>query len=138
MARTRSQLAHGILLLDSQGLSKYIANDPKVVGLVRAAQSRDTLVALSNLTLLEAWNPRARLDRFRWEVSRLEVVPVTDEISWRALGLLRDAGLHGHKYAIDSVVAATALGHPSPRIVVTSDVDDMVKLCGKQVTAVAV
>ncbi|MER8042133.1 DNA-binding protein [Streptomyces sp. NPDC094032] len=138
MARARSQLAHGVLLLDSQGLSKYMSNDPKVVGLVRAAQSKDVLVAVSNLTLLEAWNPRTRMDRFRWEVSRLEVVPVTDEISWRALDLLRNANLHGHKYAIDSVVAATALGYPSPRIIVTSDVDDMVKLCGQQVTTVGV
>ncbi|GAA2787199.1 hypothetical protein [Streptomyces showdoensis] len=138
MTRTRSQLAHGVLLLDSRGLGKYLSNDPKVVGLVRTAQSKDTLVALSNLTLLEAWNPRTRMDRFRWEVSRLEVVPVTDEISWRALDLLRNAHLHGHKYAIDSVVAATALGYPGPRIVVTSDVDDMVKLCGQRVTTVGV
>ncbi|MFJ9827157.1 PIN domain-containing protein [Streptomyces sp. NPDC101160] len=138
MARTRSQLAHGILVLDSQGLSKYIENDPKVVGLVRTAQSKDSLVAVSNLTLLEAWNPRGRMDRFRWEISRLEVVPVTDEIAWRALDLLRNANLHGHKYAIDSVVAATALGHSGPRVVVTSDVDDMIKLCGERVTTVAV
>ncbi|MEU6980320.1 MULTISPECIES: PIN domain-containing protein [unclassified Streptomyces] len=136
MAGTRSRLAHGILLLDSQGLSKYMENDPRIVGLVRTAQSKDTLVALSNLTLLEAWNPRRRMDRLRWEVSRLEVVPVTDDITWRALDLLRHANLHGHKYAIDSVVAATALGYPGPRIVVTSDVDDMTKLCGRQVTTV--
>jgi predicted nucleic acid-binding protein len=120
------------MLLDSQGLSKLVNDAPDVIRLVRSAQSHDLLVAVSNLTLLKAWNPRGRLDRFRWQVSKLEVLPVTETISWRALDLLRDAGLHGHKYAIDSVVAATALGYPGPRVIVTSDVDDMVTLCGKR------
>ncbi|MFF4305790.1 hypothetical protein [Streptomyces sp. NPDC001601] len=51
---------------------------------------------------------------------------------------MRNANLHGHKYAIDSVVAATALGYAGPRIIVTSDVDDMNRLCGKTVRTVAV
>ncbi|GAA3374938.1 hypothetical protein GCM10020367_40740 [Streptomyces sannanensis] len=52
--------------------------------------------------------------------------------------MLRNANLHGHKYAIDSVVAATALGFSGPRIIVTSDGDDINKLCGAQVLAVGV
>ncbi|WP_415947900.1 PIN domain-containing protein [Streptomyces sp. KLOTTS4A1] len=138
MARKHGQLSHGVLLLDSQGLSKFIDNDPKVSGLVRAAQSKDALIAVSNLTLIEACHPKLRYERFRWYVSRLTVLPVTDTITWRAIELLRNAGLHGHKYAIDSVVAATALGYAGPRIVVTSDVDDMNKLCGETVRTVAV
>ncbi|MEU9358300.1 hypothetical protein AB0D35_09340 [Streptomyces sp. NPDC048301] len=39
--------------------------------------------------------------------------------------------MHGHKYTIDAVVAAIALSHQSPRIILASDADDMVKLCGK-------
>ncbi|WP_320778784.1 PIN domain-containing protein [Streptomyces sp. CRN 30] len=108
------------------------------MGLIRMAQAKDTLVALSNLTLIEACHPDVRMDRFRWHTSRFEVLPVTDAIAWRALDLLRNAGLHGHKYAIDSVVAATALGYTGPRIVVTSDADDMNKLCGDQVRVVGV
>lgn len=100
--------------------------------------SKDTLVAVSNLTLIEAWHAKLRMDRFRWHVSRLEVLPVTETIAWRAIELLRNANLHGHKYAIDSVVAATALGYAGPRIIVTSDVDDLNKLCGDRVRAVAV
>lgn len=138
MGRARSQLSHGILLLDSQGLSKFMDNDARVTGLVRMAQSKDTLVAVSNLTLIEAWQSKLRMDRFRWHVSRLEVLPVTEAIAWRAIELLRNANLHGHKYAIDSVVAATALGYSGPRIIVTSDVDDLNKLCGDAVRAVAV
>lgn len=113
-------------------------NDPYVTGLIRAAQAKDTLVALSNLTLIEAWHSKIRMDRLRWHVSRLEILPVTDSITWRAVDLLRNANLHGHKYAIDSVVAATALGYSGPRVVVTSDVDDMNRLCGNKVRCVGV
>ncbi|WP_328780675.1 DNA-binding protein [Streptomyces canus] len=138
MARTQSQLSHGVLLLDSEGLSRFMDNDPYVTGLIRAAQAKDTLVALSTLTLIEAWHSKVRMDRLRWHVSRLEILPVTDSITWRAVDLLRNANLHGHKYAIDSVVAATALGYSGPRVVVTSDVDDMNRLCGNKVRCVGV
>ncbi|MER7832298.1 PIN domain-containing protein [Streptomyces sp. NPDC095602] len=138
MPRSRGGLNHGVLLLDSEGLSRLIKNDPHVVHLVRKAQERDTLVAISNLTLIEAWHEKVRMDQFRWHVSRLRVLPVTDAVTWRAIDLLRKAGLHGHKYAVDAVVAATALQYAAPRIVVTSDVDDMDKLCGNRVQAVGV
>jgi hypothetical protein len=138
MARAQSQLSHGVLLLDSQGLSTFMENDPHVTGLIRMAQAKDTLVAVSNLTLIEAWHGKIRMDRLRWHVSRLEVLPVTDTITWHAIDLLRNANLHGHKYAVDAVVAATALGYSGPRIIVTSDVDDMTKLCGDRVRSVRV
>ncbi|MFJ2827718.1 PIN domain-containing protein [Streptomyces sp. NPDC087263] len=138
MARAQGQLSNGVLLLDSEGLCRFMANDPRITGLIRTAQAKDTLVAVSNLTLIEAWHSKVRMDRLRWHVSRLEVVPVTDAVTWRAIDLLRNAGLHGHKYAIDSVVAATALGYAGPRIIVTSDADDMNKLCGNRVHAVGV
>ncbi|MCX4905772.1 PIN domain-containing protein [Streptomyces sp. NBC_00878] len=138
MARAQGQLSNGVLLLDSEGLSKLMANDPRVTGLMRTAQAKDTLVALSNLTLIEAWHSKVRIERLRWHVSRMEVLSVTDAITWRAIDLLRNANLHGHKYAIDSVVAATALGYSGPRIIVTSDADDMNKLCGDRVRVVGV
>jgi predicted nucleic acid-binding protein len=138
MARSQSQLSHGVLLLDSQGLSRFMANDLHVTGLIRTAQAKDTLVAVSNLTLIEAWHSKVRMDRLKWHVSRLEVLPVTDAITWRAIDLLQNASLHGHKYAIDAVVAATALGYSGPRIIVTSDVDDMNKLCGDRIRSVGV
>ncbi|MDX3307964.1 PIN domain-containing protein [Streptomyces sp. NPDC054884] len=108
-------------------------NDPHVTALIRAAQAKDALVAVSNLTLIEAWHSKIRMDRLRWHVFRLAVLPVTDTITWRAVDLLHHANLHGHKYAIDAVVAATALDYTGPRVVVTSDADDMTKLCGNAV-----
>lgn len=130
MARPRSRLNQGVLLLDSEGLSKAVAADPQVTAFIKVAHTNDMLVAVSDLTLIEAWHGNVRMDRFRWYVSRLQVLPVTEAITWSAIDLLRDAGLHGHKYAIDAVVAATALHYQGPRIILTSDADDMVKLCG--------
>jgi 6-pyruvoyl-tetrahydropterin synthase len=49
-----------------------------------------------------------------------------------------DAGLHGHKYAIDAAVAEAALRQHRPVVMLTSDIDDMVKLCGDRVRLVAV
>ncbi|MGW1880836.1 type II toxin-antitoxin system VapC family toxin [Streptomyces sp. NPDC001970] len=133
MARPRGQLSHGILLLDGEGLSKAVNADPQVTAFVRAAQAKDMLVAVSDLTLIEAWHTSVRMERFRWYVSRLEVIPVTEALTWSAIDLLRNANLHGHKYAIDAVVAATALSYSGPRIILTSAVDDMMKLCGNRV-----
>ncbi|MFG2558220.1 DNA-binding protein [Streptomyces sp. NPDC048496] len=138
MGRAQGRLSHGVVILDSEGLNRFIRNDHHVTGLIRAAQSKDALVAISNLTLIEAWHSKISMDRFRWHVSHLHVLPVTEAITWQAIDLLRNANLHGHKYAIDSVVAATALGFAGPRIVVTSDVDDINKLCGDRVRVVGV
>ncbi|MFE3515018.1 type II toxin-antitoxin system VapC family toxin [Streptomyces sp. NPDC059166] len=138
MARPRGRLSQGILLLDSEGLSKTVRADPQVTAFVGMAQSKDMLVAVSDLTLIEAWHDRIQMDRFRWYVSRLQVLPVTESITWNAISLLRDAGLNGHRYAIDAVVAATALSHQGPWIILTSDTDDMTRLCGERVHVEAV
>jgi hypothetical protein len=52
--------------------------------------------------------------------------------------LLRAVGLHGYKYAIDATVAEVALRQPGPVAMLTSDVDDMVRLCGDRVRLVGV
>jgi len=138
MARTQSRLSAGTVVLDSEGLSKWCAADQRVTAYVREAQDNDFRVVVSALTPIEAFDMRvkARNERFRWHLSRLKIEPVTDEISFHAIDLLREAGLHGHKYAIDAVVAATALRSVKPVVILTSDADDMEKLCGKQVRIV--
>ncbi|WP_326632059.1 PIN domain-containing protein [Nonomuraea fuscirosea] len=87
---------------------------------------------------IEAQDVRAKSDRLRRHLSRLRIEPVTEDISALAIELLRDARRHGHKYAVDAVVAATALRSVRPVIVLTSDEDDMRKLCGKTVQVVKV
>lgn len=48
------------------------------------------------------------------------------------------AGLHGHKNALDALVAATALASPAPVTVLTSDPEDLLLLCGPGVRVVKV
>lgn len=138
MARARSKLSAGTVILDSEGLSKWCAADQRVTAIVREAQNNDFRVAISALTPIEAFDGRVTDDRLRWHLSRLRVEPVTEDVSVHALDLLRESGLHGHKYAIDAVVAATALRSTRPVVVLTSDEDDMSKLCGKAVRLVRV
>jgi predicted nucleic acid-binding protein len=136
MARARSKLSAGTVILDCEGLSKWCAADQRVTAIIREAQSNDFRVAVSALTPIEAFDAHVPNDRLRWHLSRLRVEPVTEDVSVHALDLLRASGLHGHKYAIDAVVAATALRSTRPVIILTSDEDDMSKLCGKAVRLV--
>jgi predicted nucleic acid-binding protein len=138
MARARSRLSAGTVVLDCEGLVKWCEADQRVTAVVREAQDNDFRVVVSAMTPIEAQDVRVKSDRLRWYLSRLKIEPVTEDISSRAIDLLRDARLHGHKYAIDAVVVATALRSVRPAIVLTSDEDDMNKLCGKAVQVVAV
>lgn len=119
------------LLLDSEGLSKAVASDRGVLALIEQARQDDIDVVVSSVTLVEARNPRVPQARFDWTVSRLTVLPVSEAHGRRASGLLSAAGLHGHKYAIDAVVCATALEIPGPVAVLTSDPTDLTVLLGE-------
>jgi hypothetical protein len=73
-----------------------------------------------------------------YRIGGLRVISVGDEEARAASKLLMDAGLPGHKYAIDAAVAEAALRQHRPVVMLTSDVDDMAKLCGDRVRLVAV
>ena len=129
----------GTVILDSEGLSLLLRDNRIMVARLVAARKRDDRVVVSAMTIVEAYHQRVRPDRLAWVLSRLSVEPVTKEIAHKATGLLRDAGnLHGHKYAIDAVVAATALQSHRPVTVLTSDPDDLTRLCGRSVAIVKV
>ncbi|MET9009420.1 hypothetical protein ACWC4C_06370 [Streptomyces olivaceoviridis] len=66
----------------------------------------------------------------------LRAEPVTGEIAEEATSLLRETGLHGHKYAVAAPLAAVALRQPDPITVFTSDEDGMRKLCVDRVADV--
>ncbi|MEU8932112.1 PIN domain-containing protein [Streptomyces sp. NPDC048409] len=137
MARRR--LSHeGTLVLDSEGLSKLLADDEQVVALIAEARSRGMDVVISALTIIEVVHARTNTSRLNWVLSGLRVVPVGDEEARAASLLLTNAGLHGHKYAIDAAVAEAALRQHRPVVMLTSDTDDMAKLCGDRVRLVAV
>ena len=135
----RRKLSHeGTLVLDSEGLSKLLADDEKVVALVAEARSRGMEVVICSLTIIEAVHARTNKARLSWLLSGLRVIPVGDEEAKAASALLMGAGLHGHKYAIVAAVAEAALRQQRPVVMLTSDIDDMTKLCGDRVRLVAV
>ncbi|MFD8252364.1 hypothetical protein [Streptomyces werraensis] len=43
-----------------------------------------------------------------------------------------------HKYALDAIVAATALASPRPTAVLASDPEDLRMLCSREITVVRV
>ncbi|KAB8163363.1 DNA-binding protein [Streptomyces sp. 3MP-14] len=136
MARRR--LSHeGTLVLDSEGLSRLLGDDETVVALIAEARSRGMEVVISALTIIEAVHARTNKARLNWVLSGLRAVPVGDEEAKAASALLMAAGLHGHKYAIDAAVAEAALRQQRPVVMLTSDADDMAKLCGDRIRLVS-
>ncbi|WP_218579850.1 DNA-binding protein [Nocardia cyriacigeorgica] len=89
-------------------------------------------------TIVEVSHAKVNLPRLSWILSRVRVEPVTESAARSAAALLKEAGLHGHRHAIDATVAAAALRQPGPVALVTSDRDDMAKLCGDRVRIVPV
>ena len=124
------------LVLDSQGFSGWIDRDRKVIRLLEQAERDGADLAMSAATIIEVSHSGVDMARLSWLLSRIRVEAVTKESARRSAGLLKAAGLHGHKYAIDAMVAEVALRLPAPVAVLTSDVDDMVKLCGRRVRTI--
>jgi predicted nucleic acid-binding protein len=124
------------LVLDSQGFSSWIDRDRKVMRLLEQAERDAVDVAMSAATVIEVSYGGVDMARLNWLLSRIRVEAVTKESARHSAQLLKGAGLHGHKYAIDAMVAEVALRLPGPVAVLTSDADDMVKLCGQRVRVI--
>ncbi|MDP9613540.1 putative nucleic acid-binding protein [Streptomyces demainii] len=92
----------------------------------------------SAATLVEVVHPRINRPALEWTLSRIVVEPVTDAVARHAAALLADTGLHGHKYAIDAMLSATALAASGPATVLTSDPEDLTALCGGHVTVITI
>lgn len=118
-----------VYVLDSEGLSRWVGGERRMGAYVRQADSAKIPVITTSMTLIEAFHAKVHLPSWHWALSRIRVEPVTEEVAKDATTLLRTAGLHGHKYAIDAALAAVALRQPGPVTVFTSDEDDMRKLC---------
>lgn len=73
-----------------------------------------------------------------WTLSRLVVEPVTEPLASHTAALLVGAGLHGHRYAIDALLSATALAAPGPVTILTWDPEDLTALCGGQVAVIKI
>ncbi|QMU73355.1 type II toxin-antitoxin system VapC family toxin [Streptacidiphilus sp. P02-A3a] len=120
----------GTLVLDSEGLSKLYLKDRAVLAMVQAAAEEGIRVVTSAMTTLEADYERIHPARIAWVLSRIDIHDVTKELTAQAAVLLRTHRRHGHKYAIDAVLAAIARSAPGPVTVVTSDPEDIAEFCG--------
>ncbi|MBV1957968.1 putative nucleic acid-binding protein [Streptomyces sp. CZ24] len=128
----------GTLLLDSEGLSKLYRKDPTVLGFIQAARQESVRVATSTMTVVQAGHERVHPARISWTLSRIDVHDVTREVADQATRLLRTHRLHGHKYAIDAVLAALAQSAALPATLLTSDPEDLSLLSGPAVEVVKV
>lgn len=136
---TRSPAAPGgTLILDCEALAKAVARDREVTTWLAMARSDDLRVVTSAATLVEVAHPRVNRAALEWTLSRVVIEPVSEEIARAATALLAEAGLHGHKYAIDAMLSATALAAPGPVTVLTSDPEGLVALCGHRATVIEV
>ena len=121
------------VVLDSEGLSAWVAQDRKVLGLLKVFHEMGADLVVSANTIVEVSHSRLNMPRLQWTLSRVKVEPVTEQTAKEAARLLKTAGLHGHKYAIDATVAEAALRQAEPVVLLTSDIDDMARLCGKRI-----
>ncbi len=121
------------VVLDSQGLSAWISQDRGTLAMIQSfhAMAADLVVCAN--TIVEVMHARVNTSRLNWVLSQVKVEAVTEQAARASATLLKRAGLHGHKYAIDATVAEMALRQPGPVAMLTSDIDDMTKLCGNRV-----
>lgn len=135
---TRPTTPGGTLVLDCEGLAGAVRRDREITRWLALARADDLRVTTSAATLVEAVYPKINRAALEWTLSRIVVVPVTEELARHAAGLLADVSRHGHRDAMDAIVAATALASPGPVMLLTSDPDDLDALCGDRVTVVKV
>ncbi|MGW5094363.1 DNA-binding protein [Streptomyces nodosus] len=128
----------GTLVLDSGGLAKAVLRDRTVTAWLALARADDLRVITSAGTLVEVVHPHINRPALEWTLSRLIVEPVTELIARHAAELLADAGLHGHKYAIDAMLSATALAAPGPVTILTSTPEDLTALCRSRATVIKI
>ena len=134
MSRTAQAKPHRprqrVFVFDSEALSKAVQGDREMTALIKTTPQLDIPIVTSALTTLEAWNPRetSRQALWNWTLSRIRVAHTDDQVIAMARGMLKAAGLHGHTYAIEAILAAVA-GREAEQgfhvTVFTSDVDDM-------------
>jgi hypothetical protein len=125
------------VVLDSQGLSAWIAQDRKVLAMFQVFHEMGADFVISANTIVEVSHTRVNMPRLQWTLSRVKVEPVTENAAKAAAALLKDVGLR-HKYAIDATVAEAALRQPGPVALATSDIDDMARLCGDRVRLIGI
>lgn len=97
-----------VFVLGCEALSLAVRGDRKMIARLDLAARGEAEVVTSPMALVEAYDGRTTEQRWDWVLSRLQVVGIGKDEARRARRLLTDAELHGHKYAVDAVLAAIA------------------------------
>ncbi|MFD4460168.1 hypothetical protein [Nocardia sp. NPDC058480] len=95
-------------------------------------------VVTTPMTLVEAYDGTTTEQRWDWVLSRMVVAEIGKDEARKARRALTTAGLHGHEYAIDAVLAVIAAAQRGQVTVFTSDVDDMESLLPSTIAVVKV
>lgn len=117
-----------VFVLDCEALSLAVRGDRMMIARLELAAGGEAEVVTSPMTLVEAYDGRTTEQRWDWLLSRISVADIGKDEARQARRLLADAGLHGHKYAIDAVLAVIARQQKAQVTVFTSDVDDLERL----------
>ena len=126
------------VVLDCAGLSTWVTQDRKTLAMLQVFSELESDLVVSALTIIEASHAGVNIPRLNWVLSRVRVEAVTEQAAKASAKLLKEAGLHGHRHAIDAAVAELALRQPRPVVMLTSDPVDMAKLCGDRVRLIVV
>ncbi|MED7950663.1 DNA-binding protein [Streptomyces sp. BE303] len=126
------------VVLDSGGLSSWITQDRGVLAMLQVFHTMGADFVVGANTIVEVTHARVNEARLNRTLSRVKVEAVTDQTARASARLLKQAGLHGHEYAIDATVTEMALRQPGPVAMLTSDVDDTARLCGPRVRLIAI
>ncbi|MFD6654241.1 PIN domain-containing protein [Streptomyces parvus] len=127
-AAEQGQRPRRVFVLGCEALSLAVRGDRKMIARLDLAARGEAEVVTSPMTLVEAYDGRTTEQRWDWVLSRLQVVDIGKDEARQARRLLTDAKSHGHKYAIDAVLAVIARQQRGQVTVFTSDVDDLEKL----------
>jgi predicted nucleic acid-binding protein len=108
------------------------------MAMLREFHDSDVELVVCANTIVEVTHAKVDRPRLDWLLSQVRVEPVTKQSARTAAKILAEARLHGHEHAIDATVAETALRQITPAGMLTSDLDDMRKLCGRRIHLIRV
>ncbi|GIH71171.1 PIN domain-containing protein [Sphaerimonospora thailandensis] len=117
-----------VFVLDSEALSLAVRGDRMMIARLDLAARGEAEVVTSPMTVVEAHDGRTTEQRWDWVLSRVNVAELGKAEARQARRILADVGLHGHKYAIDAMLAVVARRQRGQVTVFTSDIDDLEKL----------
>ncbi|MFK0192468.1 hypothetical protein [Kitasatospora sp. NPDC090308] len=127
-----------VFVLDSEALSLAVRGDRMMIARLDLAARGEAEAVTSPMTLVEAHDARTTEQRWDWVLSRVNVAELGKDEARQARRLLADAGLHGHKYAIDAVLSVVALRQRGQVTVFTSDPEDLERLLPNHVVVMKV